>query len=737
MYKITEAGASLIERAKDEAEQRGDLEFSYRHLALAALALGAEGPLGPLFHIARDRPLKTMLESSMRPKPAMRRLHVTPAIMAGHLDFAVSKQLTKGPVGVRDLLLLTLNDQAIEAFIYKLGMATRDFLEWADDDRLPGLLREMPVSATPEGRANANAVSFGRDVTALAKEGKLKGAFHRDKELRRLRYTLNRMEKNNPLFVGWPGCGKTAIVEQLAIEIAAGRIAELADVSIIELDLAGLIAGTKLRGEFEERLKRLLDQIKASAGKQILFIDEIHMIVGAGSAEGSMDVANILKPALARGEVRVIGATTPEEYRQRIEPDKALERRFGKVMVSSPTAEETVAIAMASLPRLAEHHGIEIAQDAAQAAVELSDRYLPTRHFPDKALLLLDDAAAACRSCDPVIKLVERSHIIEAVERVTAVPVKKLQAGAQQRIEHLAERLRSSIVGQDEPIDEILAEMSRSATGLLDTTKPPPAFLLVGPTGVGKSYMAQLLAEEYFVTSGSYQHFDMSQYAGQAGHASLLGAPAGTIGSDRGGTLTNALRQHPHGVYLFDEIEKGDVETLNIFLGILDSGMLTGRDGVTVSARHAQFIFTSNLGAEYHDDSLSWSELRERYATALAAHLRPELLTRLRIIPFRHLNKNSARALVKLRLDALSVLARGTRDCEDVTFSDEAVDSLTALAMRRVQGARVMQQLIDDRATRPLTKFLLGRSDPAGRIAGDWDPSTQTVRFTTHKEVRS
>lgn len=733
MAKLTPAAQILLDLARDDAEQRSDPEFSYRHVFLAALDLGSDGPLAPILHVGRDADFRRVLETGIQRRPPSRRLQPPPARISPHFDYQLRMALaSQEDVAVRKLLLLGLSDSAIAGYLRRVGISASQLVELAEDSTVPATMPLAPeaVAAGDGKRSTSNLAAFGRDLTRLAREGKLNGAVGRQAEVLRLRAALNRMNQNNPLLVGLPGTGKTAIVEQLAIEIASGSLPELVDVTLIELDLAGMVAGTRYRGEFEERLKGIIETIRAAAGKMIPFIDEIHMIVGAGSAEGSMDTANILKPALARGELRVIGATTPMEHRLRIETDGALDRRFNVIRVEPPTAEETERILQGVLPRFERHHKVPISPGAATAAVKLSGRYLTSRQFPDKALFLLDDAAAFARAAEPKLERVEAHHVADATERVTGVPVKHLQVGDRERLVQLADRLSSLVVGQPDAVKAVVERMKEVQAGMASPERPIPGFLFVGPSGVGKTHLAKTFAEEFFKTPGAFQRFDMSQYADHGGLAALLGAPMGTIGSDRGGALTNTLRQHPHAVYLFDEIEKGDTEVLNIFLGILDSGRPSGRDGVQVDARHAVFMFTSNLGRSVHDDSLPFDKLRELYVEALHAKLPPELVGRMEVIPFYGVSPKSARSIVRLQFEELGRLARAA-NALDLQFEETAVDALVDIALDRLHGARALRRAVDERVKRPLVDFLLTRGAPArgGKLVGHWSDGERQITF--------
>ena len=720
---LSQAAQHLLDLACLDAAQRAMEQYSFRNVMVSALDLGAEGPLAPIFHVGRNEEFRRRLEEGLGRRPRPPRLSAVRAQRSPILDLRLRQaDLSGDETGVRELLHACLADESVSAYLQNIMMSSGQVLELADDSRVPKQTSDPVVLVDADGGAKPDEkrTPFSRDLTQLACEGKLSGAQGREKEILRLRSALNRMNQNNPLLVGLPGTVKSALVEQLAIEIAQGLHHELADVTLLEMDLPGMVAGTRYRGEFEERLKTLIETIRRAGGKIIPFIDEIHLIVGAGAAEGSMDTANILKPPLARGELRVIGATTPMEHRLRIESDSALDRRFSVIRVEPPSEAETETILLGALPRFERHHRVKIAPAAASTAVKLAGRYLTNRQFPDKAFFVLDDAAAFLRASKPDAESLQSDDVMDAVERVTGVPVKQLRLGDRERLANLEGRLKELVVGQPEAVRAMVERMKESHAGMTSLDRPIPGFLFVGPSGVGKTHLAKTFADEYFKTAGSFQKFDMSQFAGQAGHASLLGAPMGTVGSDRGGCLTNLLRQHPYAVYLFDEIEKGDPDVLNIFLGILDSGRLSGRDGVEVDCRHAVFMFTSNIGASQHDDTLPFDELRSRYIESLNKRLPPELVGRMQVVPFYRLNRESARSVVSLLLRDVQKLARqgsGTM----VRFDEMTVDELVTRALDTVHGARALRQIVDEKVKRPLVDWLLTTEKREGvAVLGRW-----------------
>ncbi|MCI6276126.1 MAG: ATP-dependent Clp protease ATP-binding subunit [Clostridium sp.] len=496
---------------------------------------------------------------------------------------------------------------------------------------------------------------YGRDLTDLAREGKLDPIIGRDSETQRVLEILCRRTKNNPCFIGDPGVGKTAIVEGLAEKIIEGNIPEiLASKRVVTLDISSLLAGSKYRGEFEERLKKVMDEIR-KAGDIILFIDEIHTIVGAGGAEGAIDASNILKPALARGEIQCIGATTIDEYRKYIEKDAALERRFQPVMVVEPTKEETLQILKGVRDKYEAHHGVKITDEALEASITLSDRYITDRYLPDKAIDLMDEAAAKIRienlTTPPDLKMLEEDlkkvekekedainlqdfekaaflrdnereiknkietckinwkseantrtkvvgekEIASVVSRWTKVPVEKLTETESERLLNLENILHGRVIGQDEAVKAISKAVRRARVGLKDPNRPIGSFIFLGPTGVGKTELSKALAEAMFGNENSMIRIDMSEYMEKHSVSRLIGSPPGYVGFDEGGQLTEKVRRNPYSVILFDEIEKAHPEVFNILLQILEDGRLTDGKGKTVNFKNTIIIMTSNAG---------------------------------------------------------------------------------------------------------------------------------------------
>ena len=594
--------ARTVHTALMLAGQQGCSQADTGHLLLA-LVQTAQGTAADF--LRRKRVTSTALAEHTAAHAAgrPRRLHsrdLAPELSKA-MEFAVlgAHAASAARAENEHLLCAILEDSSctasrwLAALGIELPQAARECRQLSGQLVLPAQPR---MAASRTGRPSDK---YGRDLTRLAQEGRLDPVLCRDAELDRMIEILCRRQKNNPCLLGEPGVGKSALAEALAQRIAAGQITPaLRGKRVLALDMASMVAGTKYRGDFEERFKNLLEELYRDRST-ILFIDEIHIIAGAGAAEGAIDAASILKPMLARGEIQLIGATTPEEYRKTIQKDSALERRFGRVMVEEPTPAAAETILAGLMPRYERYHGVSIPPEAIHAAVELSVRYLPGRYLPDKAIDLLDEAAAARRIADASggRRTLTPADIARVVSKASGVPAERVGEAERERLANLEQRLAAEVIGQPQAVAAVASAIRRSRTGLRESGRPIGAMLFLGPTGVGKTQLARTLAKCWFGSEKALLRFDMSEYMERHTVARLLGAPPGYVGHDEGGQLTEAVRRRPYSVVLFDEIEKAHSDIQNLLLQILEDGNLTDSQGRRADFSNTIILLTSNLGA--------------------------------------------------------------------------------------------------------------------------------------------
>lgn len=474
--------------------------------------------------------------------------------------------------------------------------------EVEDEPRKTDTTRSKKERKSPNGTPALD--KYGRDLTTQAAEGRLDPVVGREVEIERVVQILSRRKKNNPILIGEPGVGKSAIVEGLALRIVNNEVETLKEKRIVTLDIASMVAGTTYRGQFEERMKSVIQELQ-SHPEIILFIDEIHTIIGAGNAQGSLDAANILKPALARGEVQCVGATTTNEYRTSIEKDGALERRFQKILVRPTNTDETLEILHRLSGRYADYHHVTYLDEALDACVTLADRYITDRAFPDKAIDVLDEAGAkklAAEKKSDNRPIVNKDDVANVVAMMSGVPVQRVRKAETERLRTMADALKKRVIGQDEAVQMVVRAIQRSRLGLRDPKRPIGTFFFLGPTGVGKTFLAQCLAEEMFGSKDAIVRFDMSEYMEKHTVSLLVGAPPGYIAHEDGGKLTEAVRRKPYSIVLFDEIEKAHPDIFNVLLQVLDEGRLTDRQGHVVDFKNTIIILTSNVGTRQLKD---------------------------------------------------------------------------------------------------------------------------------------
>ncbi len=745
---------------------------------------------------ALARAIKERLDRSARLQSDVVQIYTTPRIVQ-MLEAANNEatRLKDEYVGVEHLLIAIADARD--------GDAQKLMDEFQiTKERIYAALRQVRGSArvdSPTAESHYQSLAkYARDLTEFARQGELDPVIGRDVEVARVMQVLNRRTKNNPVLIGEAGVGKTAIVEGLAQRIVDEDVPDrLKGKRVLALDMGALLAGSKFRGEFEERLQAVMNEVRSSHGEIILFIDELHTVVGAGGADGAIDAANMLKPALARGELRVIGATTLDEYRQHIEEDPALERRFSPVYVDEPSEEDAIAILKGLRPRYEEHHGVKITDEAVDAAVRLGARYLTERHLPDKAIDLIDEAASrhvieaesispelrdlklrldsanrrveaaaerqdyeeAARVKQEVLEIqreyqerrsawhtehglaeeVTAHEIAALIAQMTGIPVDRMMEGEAEKLLKMEEFLHQQVIGQDRAIASLSDAIRRARSGLKDPRRPIGSFVFVGPTGVGKTYLAKALAEYLFDDADALIRLDMSEYQERHTASRLVGAPPGYVGYDQAGELTEAVRRRPYQVILFDEIEKAHPDIWNTLLQVMDDGRLTDSHGRTVDFRNTVIVLTSNLGTGATRESVGFRRaasdrdaetLHRDIERALKQAFRPEFLNRLdEIIVFEPLTEPEIRQIAGLEVEQVRerLLERGL----DFEVTPAALDVLAREGYDPEFGARPLRRLIERRVENPLAKGVLsGDYEEGDRITVDHDGSEFT--FTRH-----
>ena len=681
-------------------------------------------------------------------------------------------------VGTRLLYTMGVNIQKLYAAV--LGAMGYD------NESIQEEFQAAKAMQNPGGSPTPALDQYSRDLTQMAAEGKLDPVVGREKEISRLIQILSRRTKNNPCLVGEPGVGKTAIAEGLAQRILAGSVPEtIKDKRLVVLDLSGMVAGSKYRGEFEERIRKVVDEVRENQGI-LLFIDELHTIIGAGGAEGALDASNILKPSLSRGELQIIGATTLEEYRKYIEKDAALERRFQPVTVEEPSEEEAYEILKGLRPYYERHHKVEISDEALEAAVKMSVRYINDRFLPDKAIDLIDEAASKVqlsgyqasseiedlsREIQKILQEKERAiktgylslakecqekqkeaearleqlqvkeekknqrksgkvdekAVASIVSDWTKIPVQRLTEGETRRLAQLEKELHKRVIGQEEAVHAVSQAVKRGRVGLKDPNRPIGSFLLLGPTGVGKTELSKALAQAVFGSEQAMIRVDMSEYMEKHSVSKLIGSPPGYVGYDEGGQLSEKVRRNPYSVILFDEIEKAHPDVFNILLQVLDDGHITDAHGRKVDFKQTIIIMTSNAGAQaivepkqlgfisQKDEKKDYEKMKSGVMEEVRRLFKPEFLNRIdELMVFHTLNKEEIRKIVLLLLKSLEKRCEEQMDIH-LNVTNSAVDYIAEAGFDAKYGARplrrAIQSKIEDRLANELLEGKIRRGD--------------------------
>lgn len=644
------------------------------------------------------------------------------------LSRAISEMMTqvnsagKKVATIGDMLasLMLQEESFAKSLLEQEGIERLDVLEMISH----GLIQEQQEQLKETKEETINLDNFTIELTALAKQEKIDEVIGRESEIDRVMQILCRRKKNNPLLVGEPGVGKTAIAEGLALLISKEQVPKiLKNARIFALDMGSLLAGTKFRGDFEKRLKGVMHEL-TKIENAILFIDEIHTLVGAGSTNGgTMDASNLLKPALARGELKCIGATTHQEYRNFFDKDKALSRRFGKVEVDEPSISDTFKILKGLQHKYEAFHSITFTDEALQAAIDLSVKYIHDRFLPDKAIDIIDDAGAHFMLHAQKEKLVKESDISNIVANMLKLPPQTIESDESKKLQNLQKALSKKIIGQNEAIEALSSAIKRSYAGLNQPDQPIGSFLFIGPTGVGKTALAQALASELGI---HFERLDMSEYMEKHTVSRLIGAPPGYVGYEQGGLLTEIIKKHPHTVLLLDEVEKAHPDIMNILLQIMDGAKLTDNNGIISDFKHVVLIMTSNLGTK-EPNVMGFNKNNSlKNDKAVKEFFSSEFRNRLsRVITFKALGKEELQKIVAIEVDKINrqLESKGIT----ITLSPAALKEVAMLALQEF-GARDIVRILDSKIKERLSdEILFGKLKNGGKVKVGFSNSTFTI----------
>ena len=739
---VSENTNKIILYAQEEAGRLLSTCIEPAHLLLAILRLG-EGSAYDLLTRAElnpeqakdaleqsvrgederiNKPLSTTCERIFRIAEGISREYHSEAVCSAHMLLAILRErLNKTAAYLeRDWKIsynriVDLYGEPKESIEY-----TRNMPEQASDINEPGW---QPQREATKGKKKTTALDkYGRDLTQLAEQGKLDPVVGRENEIERVVQILSRRKKNNPILIGEPGVGKSAIVEGLATRIKSENAGALKGKRIVTLDIASMVAGTTYRGQFEERMKQVITELREHP-EIILFVDEIHTLIGAGNASGSLDAANILKPALARGEVQCVGATTTAEYAKSIEKDGALERRFQKVMVRPTTGEETVNILKRLSGHYADYHHVIYTDAVLKTCVELSERYLTDRAFPDKAIDVLDEVGARSKTKQQESNtdhpyVITTEDVAGVVSIMSGVPVQRVATAESERLRTMADAIKHRVIGQDKAVETVVRAIQRSRLGLRDPKRPIGTFFFLGQTGVGKTYLAQCLAEELFGSKDAIIRFDMSEFMEKHAVSLMVGAPPGYVAHEEGGKLTEAVRRKPYSIILFDEIEKAHPDIFNVLLQVLDEGRLTDRQGHAVDFRNTIIVLTSNVGTRqvqefgagigFEAGEMDQNRVNATLLKALQKQFPPEFVNRIdNVVTFEPLNKESIGQIVRIEVGQLQ--QRMKTQGHQLSVSSELIAQLVEKSFDSKNGARPVKRAVQTYLEDPLTDILLRR----------------------------